>query len=61
MSNQQIKQLAKEFIDSQKRILEEHGDRVVRAKYKDAIADAQKTFQTISTASNAMKTRAALK
>jgi hypothetical protein len=48
MSNAQIKILAKQFIDEQKRILEEHGDRVVRSKYKEAIVSAEKTFQKMS-------------
>jgi hypothetical protein len=51
MSTDDTKKLAKQFIDDQKRILEQHGDRVVRSKYKDAIAGAQRTFEAISTAS----------
>jgi hypothetical protein len=51
MSEAQIKKLAKEFIEEQKRILVQHGDRVVSKKYKEALAGAQKTFQMISTAS----------
>lgn len=48
MSNDQIRKIAKQFIEDQKRILEEHGDSVVRSKYKEAIASAQKTFAAIS-------------
>ena len=48
MSSDDIKKLAQQFIDEQKRILEEHGDGVVRSKYKDAVASAQKTFEAIS-------------
>ncbi len=55
MSSKQIKQLAKEFIDQQKRILEQHGDRIVRSKYRDAVDGARKTFEAISTASAKLK------
>ena len=48
MSKKQLKQLAKTFIEEQKRILEEYGDGVVRSKYNDAIASAQKTFASMS-------------
>jgi hypothetical protein len=48
MSNDQIKKLAKTFIEEQRRILEEHGDGVVRSKYNAAIASAQKTFASMT-------------
>lgn len=48
MSKDQIKKFAKDFIEEQKRILEAHGDRVVRSKYNDAILSAQRTFEAIS-------------
>jgi hypothetical protein len=48
MSEKQLKQLAKTFIDEQKRILEEHGDGIVRSKYNDAILSAQKTFASLA-------------
>jgi hypothetical protein len=48
MSKHDAKELAKRFIDEQSRILESHGDSVVRSKYKDAVAGAQKTFEAIS-------------
>ena len=52
MSSEQAKRLAKQFIEDQKQILEAHGDKVIRgAKYKDALAGAERTFQLISTAS----------
>ena len=53
MSDAQIKKLAKTFIEEQKRILEEYGDGVVRAKCKDAVEGARKTFRMISSASHA--------
>jgi predicted DNA repair protein MutK len=51
MSSEQARKLAKQFINEQKQILEAHGDRVVRSKYKDAIAGAERTFQALSAAS----------
>ncbi len=51
MSGNQIKQLAKNFIDDQKRILKEHGDGIVKSKYREAVDGARKTFETISAAS----------
>ena len=48
MLNDEIKKIAKQFIDDQKRILEEHGDSVVRSRYQDALASAEKTFKAIS-------------
>jgi hypothetical protein len=48
MSEQQVKQLAKTFIEEQKRILEEYGDGVVRSEYNDAVASAQRTFAAIT-------------
>lgn len=51
MPQDQIKKLARTFIEEQKRILESHGDRVVQSKYKDAVAGAERTFQMISSAS----------
>lgn len=53
MSNEQIKELAKTFINEQKRVLEEYGDSVVRSKYKEAVQGAQRTFQMINKASRA--------
>jgi hypothetical protein len=50
MSNNDVKKLAKRFIDEQRRILERHGDGIVRSKYKEAIAGAQKTFEGIISA-----------
>lgn len=41
------KKLAREFMEDQKRILEEFGDSAIPSKYKDAIASAQKTFQVL--------------
>ncbi len=48
MSKNDVKKLAEQFIAEQKRILEEHGDTIVRSKYKDAIEGARKTFSAIS-------------
>lgn len=48
MSKQELRELAKRFIDDQKHILESHGDTIVRSKYKEAVAAAQKTFEAIS-------------
>jgi hypothetical protein len=48
MSTNDAKKLAKDFIDAQKRILEEHGDTIVRSKYKDAVEGARKTFLAMS-------------
>jgi len=43
----QAKKIARQFISDQKRILEEFGDSAVSAKYKEAIASAEKTFQVL--------------
>jgi hypothetical protein len=59
MSTDQVKKFAKQFIDDQKQILEAHGDSAVRSKYNDAIAGAQRTFETLCAASE--KLRAAQK
>ena len=48
MSDREIKKLARLYIDGQKKILEEHGDSIVRSKYKEAVASAEKTFRTIA-------------
>ncbi len=48
MSTEQIRKFARQFIDEQKKILEEHGDAIVRSKYKAAIRSAQRTFEEIS-------------
>ena len=62
MSSEQAKKLAKQFIDGQRQILEAHGDKMVRSKYRDAVAGAQRTFETISAASVKLATvRAARK
>lgn len=54
MSRDQLKKFAKQFIDDQKRILEEHGDKVIHSKYKEAIDSAQKTFEAISAKPNTL-------
>ena len=51
MSSDQAKKLAKQFIDDQKQILEAHGDKVVRSKYREAVMGAQRTFEALSAAS----------
>ena len=48
MSEKELKKFARDFIHEQKRILEEHGDKVVRSKYNDAVTSAEKTFRSIS-------------
>jgi hypothetical protein len=55
MSSNQIKQLAKQFIEEEKQVLERHGDRIVRSKYKEAVNGARKTFEAISSASAKLK------
>jgi hypothetical protein len=49
MSDTEIKKLAREFIDSQKKILEEHGDSIVKSKYEEAVVSAEKIFRSIVT------------
>jgi hypothetical protein len=48
MSEKQAKKLATQFIEDQKRILEEYGDSVVKSKCKDAVASVQQLFQAIA-------------
>ncbi len=55
MSTDQARKLAKQFIDDQKQILEAHGDSIVRSKYNDAVAGAQRTFETLCAASEKLK------
>ena len=47
----QSRKFAEQFIEKQKQILEAHGDRIVRSKYNDAIAGAQRTFEALTMAS----------
>lgn len=49
MSKNEVKKLAKKYIEDQKQILESHGDSVVRSKYKQALEGAQKTFEILTT------------
>lgn len=56
MSSDQAKKLAKQFIDEQGQILKAHGDKIVRSKYRDAVAGAQRTFEAISAASEKLAT-----
>lgn len=58
MSSTQIKELAEQFIEEQKHVLEQHGDAIVRARYKEAVDGARKTFETISAASAKLKAAA---
>lgn len=48
MSKNEAKELAKKYIEEQRRILESHGDTVVRAKFREAVNGAQKTFEMIA-------------
>jgi hypothetical protein len=48
MSKERAKKLARQFIEEQKRILEECGDGVVKSKCKDAVASVQEIFQAIA-------------
>ena len=48
MSRIDTRTLARQFMEAQKRILEEYGDSVVLSKYKDAVASAEKTFAAMS-------------
>ena len=61
MPGDKIKQLAKNFIDDQKRILTKHGDGIVKSKCRDAVDGARKTFETISAASAKLKASASSK
>ena len=51
------KELAKKYLDEQRKVLESHGDSVVRGKVKDAMSGAQKTFETIAKSHAQMKRR----
>jgi hypothetical protein len=44
MSRIDTRTLARQFMEEQKRILEEYGDSVVFSKYKNAVTSAEKTF-----------------
>lgn len=48
MSDQQIKKLARNYMNEQKKILKEHGDSVVQAKYGEAVASVEKIFRAIA-------------
>jgi len=43
----QAKKIARQFIDDQKKILEEFGDSAIASKYKDAVTAAEKTFRVL--------------
>jgi hypothetical protein len=60
MTDTQVKKLARRFMNEQKEILEEHGDKIVRSKYKEALLSAERTFRAIAsgTASKAKTTSA---
>lgn len=47
MSNAQAKQMAEKFIEEQKKILEQYGDKVVQSKCKDAVTSVAKVFKAI--------------
>lgn len=55
MSKNEAKELAKRYIQEQKKVLESHGDSVVRGKFKEAVNGAQKTFETIARSHSQMK------
>jgi hypothetical protein len=59
MSDKKIRQLARRFMNEQKKILEEHGDRVVRGKYHQAVASAERTFREIASATAKAKSASA--
>jgi urate oxidase len=47
VTTEQVKKIAKDFIDSQKRILEEFGDSAVASKLKEETISAEKTFHNL--------------
>ncbi len=47
MAPEQVKRLAREFIEGQKQILEEFGDSAIASKIKEEIESAEKTFQAL--------------
>lgn len=53
MSKTEARELAKKYIEEQRRVLESHGDSALRSKVKEAVDGAQRTFEIISTASAA--------
>jgi hypothetical protein len=55
MSNIEVKQLAKKYIEEQKKVLESHGDSIVRGKFKDAVNGAEKTFEMIARSHSQIK------
>jgi hypothetical protein len=57
MSKNEAKELAIKFIDEQRRILESHGDAVIRSKCKDAVSGAQKIFETLSSKPASIQTK----
>ena len=48
MPEKEAKKLAEQFMEDQKRILEEYGDGVVKSKCKEAVASVQELFQAIA-------------
>jgi hypothetical protein len=47
VTSEQVKKIAKDFIDSQKQILEEFGDSAVVSKLKEEIVSAERTFHNL--------------
>lgn len=48
MSKTEARKLAEQFMKEQQRILEEHGDRVVKSRCKGAVASVQQIFEAIA-------------
>lgn len=59
MSKNEVRELAKKYIDEQKKVLESHGDSVARGKIKNAVTGAQKTFEMIAKSSSQIKRQTA--
>jgi hypothetical protein len=48
MSDDRAKQMAQKFIEGQKKILEQYGDKVIQSKCKDAVSSVTKVFKAIN-------------
>ncbi len=47
MSEDRAKKMAQKFIEDQKRILEQYGDKVIQSKCNDAVSSVTKIFKAI--------------
>jgi hypothetical protein len=48
MSVEETRKFAKQYMDEQRRILEQHGDKVVKSRYREAVNAAEQTFSVLT-------------